>query len=377
MQLLNDRRARECRQILHALTGAVGFHDLGGKRQIQLNRTPVHIVGSRTKPAPDFQNLKDDADARYFFRGECAVFPDPTPGLLRGGDLLGKENEIFQDAQNRVPALFANCPTTFDKLCQMQHYGFPTRLIDISTDLAMAWFMAVDGWKANEVLRELNSPCGTFFVPSVLVLRVPREREKFLDSDLVATLSAVACMKKRFNSGRLRHEVAQERADFDEDFLLKRVREDCSRNYVVYPRMSNPRVTRQKGTFVLCGLTRENCELLARGHGTEADKTRPDARTGLCYPKIEWDPARRSEEISVCGRFVPSRKYFEDVSKAIAAGTRTYSECEGVREAVEKFRKKVFAELAFVGGGEADAYADDFSRQAEVCRASFKRDAKA
>ena len=321
--------------------------------------------------------FKDDADARYFFRGECAVFPDPTPGLLRDGDLLSKENEIFQDAQNRVPALFANCPTTFDKLCQMQHYGFPTRLIDISTDLAMAWFMAVDGWHADEVLRELNSPCGTFFVPSVLVLRVPREREKFLDSDLVATLSAVARMKKRFNSGRLRHEVAQERADFDEDFLLKRVREDCSRNYVVYPRMSNPRVARQKGAFVLCGLTRETCELLARGHGTEADKTRPDARTGLCYPKIEWDPAKRSKEISVCGRFAPSRKYFEDVSKAIAAGTRTYSECEGVRKAVEKFRKKVFAELAFVGGGEADAYADDFSRQAEVCRASFKRDAKA
>ncbi|MGN0835569.1 MAG: FRG domain-containing protein [Candidatus Spyradosoma sp.] len=321
--------------------------------------------------------FKDDKDARYFFRGECAVFPDPTPSLLRENALLSKEKEIFQDAQNRVPALFANCPTTFDKLCQMQHYGFPTRLIDISTDLAMAWFMAVDGWKADGVLRELNSPRGTFFVPSVLVLRVPRKREKFLDGDLVATLSAVARMKPQFNSGHLCHEVAQERTDFKEDFFLKRLREDYSCNYVVHPRMSNPRVARQKGAFILCGLTRENCELLARGHGTEADKTRPDARTGLRYPKLEWDPAKRSKEISICGRFVPSRKYFGEVSKAIAAGTRSYSECERVREAVESFKKKVFADLAFVGGGEADAYADDFSRQAEVCRASFMKPANA
>lgn len=30
-----------------------------------------------------------------------------------------------------------------------------------------------------------------------------------------------------------------------------------------------------------------------------------------------------------------------------------------------------------IGGGEADAYADDFSRQAAVCRASFKSAANA
>lgn len=319
------------------------------------------------------RSFRNDADARYFFRGECAVFPDPTPGLLRNKAWLSKENEIFQDAQNRVPALFANCPTTFDKLCQMQHYGFPTRLIDISTDLAMAWFMAVDGWHANEALRELNAARGAFFVPSVLVLRVPREREKFLDSDLVATLSAVARMKREFNSGHLRHEVAQERAEFKEDVMLKRIREDCSRNCVVYPRMSNPRVARQKGAFVLCGLTRENCDRLARGQqGTTADKTLQDPRTKLYYPKIEWDPAKLSNDISICGRFVPSRKYFENVEKAIAAGTRTYSDVERIRKSVDEFRQKVFGELAFVGGGEADAYADDFKRQAEVCKAHFQ-----
>lgn len=317
------------------------------------------------------RNFRSDGNAHYFFRGECAVFPDPIPSLLRSEAFLHNEHKLFQDAQNRVPALFANCPTTFDKLCQMQHYGFPTRLIDISTDLAMAWFMAADGWHGNEAAANLNNPNGAFYVPSILVIRVPREREKFVDSDLVATLSNVARMKPEFNSGELRHEVAQDRADFSEDFLRERVPGDGSRNWVVYPRMSNPRVRRQKGAFILCGLTPENCRRLARGQGTKADKMRKDARTGLCYPKIEWDPARRSDAISVCGRLVPSRKFFKDVSDAIAAGTRTYRDVERICAAAEAFRARVFDELAFAGGGEADAYADDFKRQSDICRRNF------
>ena len=316
------------------------------------------------------EKFKSDGNARYFFRGECAVFPDPTPSLLRSDDFLRNENKLFQDAQNRVPALFANCPTTFDKLCQMQHYGFPTRLIDISTDLAMSWFMAVDGFFGNAVAKNLNNPNGAFYVPSILVFRVPREREKFVDSDLVATLSNVARMKPEFNSGELRHEVAQDRADFREEFLLENAREDYSRNWMVYPRMSNPRVRRQKGAFILCGLTKENCVRLSRGENSKADKMLKDARTGLRYPKFEWDPQRRSSDISICARFVPSQKYFSVVSDA--AGTRrTYRDIERIFDAVKKFRAKVFEELAFVGGGEADAYADDFKRQSDISRQSF------
>lgn len=318
------------------------------------------------------KNFKADGSARYFFRGECAFFPEPTPSIFRSEKLLENEHKIFQDALNRVPALFENCPTTFDKLCQMQHYGFPTRLLDISPDLAMAWFMAMDGWNAKELLENINNTSGVFYVPNILVIRVPREREKFVDSDLVSTLANVARMKPRFNSGHLRHEVAQERNDFSEDFFLKNVREECSRNRMVYPRMSNPRVARQKGAFILCGLTQENCNCLAHGKGTEADKMQKDAGSGLRFPKIGWDLQRRSSEISICGRFVPSRKYFKNVSDAIFVGTRTYRDAERIQRAVESFKRNAFEELSFVGGGEADAYADDFKRQADVCRRSFE-----
>ncbi|MBR6797141.1 MAG: FRG domain-containing protein [Opitutales bacterium] len=319
------------------------------------------------------RNFKADGKARYFFRGECAFFPEPMPSIFRSEKLLENEHKIFQDALNRVPELFENCPTTFDKLCQMQHYGFPTRLLDISPDLAMAWFMAIDGWNAKELLENINNPRGgVFYIPNILVIRVPLEREKFVDSDLVSTLANVARMKPRFNSGHLRHEVAQERNDFSEDFFLKNVREECSRNRMVYPRMSNPRVARQKGAFILSGLTEDNCHLLARGQGATADKMQEGASTGLCFPKIEWDLQRRSSEISICSRLVPSRKYLKNVSDAIFAGTQTYRDVARIQCAVENFKRKIFEELAFVGNGESDAYADDYVRQASVCRRYFE-----
>lgn len=319
--------------------------------------------------------FKSDAKGKYFFRGECAFFADPNPGLFRNPKFVRNENQIFQSVLNAVPALFENCPTTFDKLYRAAHYGFPTRILDISADLAMAWFMAVDGWRWDEVADSLNKPGGIFFCPRVLVIRVPEKREKFEDSDLVAGLSAVARMKNEFNRGKLIYEVQQERRGFQEKYFLPALKTDFSKNWMVYPRMSNPRVQRQKGAFVLCGLTEENCAALDGGDGKafEAVKDRKSRATGLCYPKIAWDLQRRTEEISICGCFVLSAKYFREVSEAAAAGTRSFADAKKIRGAVDDFKKKVFEELKFVGGGETDAYADDFARHAGMIRAAFAK----
>ena len=316
-----------------------------------------------------------DGNARYFFRGECGFFPDSLPNIFRSEKLFKREKQIFQDALNRVPVLFENCPTTFDKLCQMQHYEFPTRILDVTSDLATAWFMAVDGWSANEVVNNAVNPRNPiFFCPNIVVFRVPVGREKFVDSDLVSALANIARMNETFNIWHLRHEVRQERYNFGEDveFMKRKIREEWGHNWIVSPRMSNPRVRRQKGAFILCGLTQENCEELARER--KIKKTKKDLRTGLCYPKLEWNPGKQAtDEISICGRFVPSRKLFREVSDAIAAGTQTYRDVARIQCAVENFKRKIFEELAFVGNGESDAYADDYVRQAKACRRYFEK----
>lgn len=317
------------------------------------------------------REFKAEEGARCFFRGECGFFENTSPNIFRDEKMFPREKEVFQDALNRVPALFENCPTTFDKLCQMQHYGFPTRIIDITTDLATAWFMAVDGLQEDEVARNANS-AETFMCPNILVVRVPETREKFVNSDLVSALANVARMNDDFDLWDLRHEVRQERMFFgeNEDFMKENIRKEWGRNWMVHPRMSNPRVRRQKGSFILCGLTQENCEILARGG--KAKKTKKDSLTRLAYPKLEWDPKKRvQDEITICGRLVPSRKFFRDVSDAIAAGTSLWRDYVRITKAAADFKKKVFGELEFVGCGRSEMYPDNYKIQAESGREHF------
>lgn len=310
--------------------------------------------------------------ARYFFRGECAFFPTCSGGIFRDGGFVENEKKIFQDAQNRVPELFRDCRTTFEKLCHMQHYGFPTRLIDISSDLATAWFMATDSWSEDFVAKHASLGArGTYAVPNVMLLRVPQEREKFTDSDLVSMLSCVARMNSEFDLWNWRHEVRQERDSFgnNERFFKDRIIRDACKNWAVFPRLSNPRVRRQNGAFVLCGLTLGNCRLLSAGR--RADKTKPDGG-GFFMPEIPWKSAPAGEEeICVCARFAPSDKFFGEVSRAVGAWAGMHRDAERVREAARNFRRRAFGELSLVGAGESDIYPDDYLRHKDACREFF------
>ena len=308
-------------------------------------------------------------DAKYFFRGECAFFPYPFPGIFRG-NFLKNEKEIFQYVLNHCPNLFSHAKTTFDKLCEMAHYGFPARILDVSSDLMMSWFMAVDGIDQDGFLDVVFKTRNLFFVPNILVFRVPENREKFIDSDLVSTLSVVARMKNEFNLGELRHEVSQERFDFDEKWFDKNY--DCEKNWLVYPRLENPRVKRQKGAFILHGILPENCWRLKMGQ--KMDKSLKKSTTGFAFPKIPWAYETYScQEIIRYARLVPSANYLKNLSVAVSHGATSYSDIVRIRGALSDFKQKVFEELSFVGGGQIDAYEDDFALQAKVCKNKFSK----
>lgn len=308
-----------------------------------------------------------EGEYRYFFRGEPEFYDYPSPGIFRG--FLKYEKEIFQYVLNQCPMLFRHAKTTFDMLCEMQHYGFPTRLLDVSTDLSMCWFMAVDGMN---LMPLLNKPNKLFHYPNILVFRVPESREKFVDSDLVSLLSNTVRMNTKFNLGKLVYEAGQERMGIDCDYFDS---DDMSKNWLVYPRLENPRVRRQKGAFILHGLlpkTARNLGVSKPKGNVEVDKTDVDPLTGNAFPEIEWDSNNRNRgEIVRCARLVPSQNYMKVLDDAICAGTT--SDVKRIDDALKAFKNQVFKELSFVGSGETDAYADDFKRQSDVCRSLFSR----
>ena len=72
----------------------------------------------------------------------------------------------------------------FDKLVRMQHFGLPTRLLDVSLNALVALYFATDpgpdSGKASDGM--------------VTAFAIPPEREKYFDSDSVSCLANLANM---------------------------------------------------------------------------------------------------------------------------------------------------------------------------------------
>jgi hypothetical protein len=78
-----------------------------------------------------------------WFRG--AKTPNYTllPKLFRDKKLQKREAYIAVEFRRRACSTLNNINTPFDWLCAMQHYGFPTRLLDWSESLSVALYFTV------------------------------------------------------------------------------------------------------------------------------------------------------------------------------------------------------------------------------------------
>ena len=233
-----------------------------------------------------FRNALNDNEAMYYFRGENGNFKYPEsslapdypaiPGIYREDAYRENEHYIFNEAIRAYPQEFVNDNTTFEKLMRMQHFGIPTRLLDVSPRLATALGMAtLPGVGGDDV-----SDCFGF----VRVYRVNQSRIKYSTSDTVVAISNLARIRSEHvtidDLGYLAYECMNERAGFywekDSD-VSKALQRDIKKVWCVRPVNNNVRIQAQRGEFFLFGCG-ENKEPLNVSFA-ENDYTNPYAPT--------------------------------------------------------------------------------------------------
>ena len=134
------------------------------------------------------KSIHPSKDEIVVYRGHSDAGYELKPGLFRKGNegLRDNEAEIFRDIEAARPMSFINDKTTLDKLVTMQHYGLPTRLLDVTSNPLTALYFAVVSQQGKNQEKD----------GAVLVLKIPQGINKFFDSDTVTCLANLVHLSK-------------------------------------------------------------------------------------------------------------------------------------------------------------------------------------
>ena len=151
--------------------------------------TPRYTITSVADFIAKIVQIKDEKGVETFYRGHASSKWELLPSIFRMPNGIEKEHLLFRDMVAHEPQNFLECKSALDYLVQMQHYGLPTRLLDMTLNPLVALYFACE--------KEVNKD------GLVYHFAIPENKVKHYDSDTVSVLANLAKCKKEEVSLRL------------------------------------------------------------------------------------------------------------------------------------------------------------------------------
>lgn len=199
--------------------------------------------------------IEEMDNSQFFYRGHSDVNYISQPSIFRNG-YYKYEYYMYQELVVRCQENFVNCNSHFDFLKLMQHYGLPTRLLDLTLNPLVALYFACEN---DDEVGE------------VIVYSVDTGDIKYEKSD---TLTIISCLPMfKYDEQQM---IFENRSNFKSDsiiddknivsrfmdeihiekpsFTLRIDEKDFCQTIFVMATRNNHRIYNQKGAFAAFGL---------------------------------------------------------------------------------------------------------------------------
>lgn len=138
------------------------------------------VVNSAAEFVAELAEPGRELGTASFYRGHADKDWKLIPSILRTPNGPWVEHRLFREMVAHEPQSFSECRSALDHLVQMQHYGLPTRLLDVTMNPLVALYFACEEATPHPVDG------------AVYHLAVPEKKVKHYDSDTVSVLANLA-----------------------------------------------------------------------------------------------------------------------------------------------------------------------------------------
>lgn len=227
---------------------------------IKIRQKEENIICSVSEFIEEVVNWEINGAYPTAFRGQKYIKWNTKPKLFRDDvGLFNHEKAAIRDLISIHPDEFKNDKTAFDQLARMQHFGLPTRLLDVTKNPLVALFFSSE----EHIIK------GTPQDGKVQAFSFASKDQLYFDSDRVSCLSNLSNLTTA-EKDNIKKIINYDKDEFNKDpaierllwfigiekphFLPNIIPEHLLNPVYVIPKLNNRRIIAQSGAFIVYGL---------------------------------------------------------------------------------------------------------------------------